>query len=147
MSPALAKFIASTVSVVLILAACAYGGWTMRGWRCAAEIAYYRSEQAEREQAQFEAGMAVEAKNNAATDQSTKRLDLQQAQQQKEIVYVDKQVIQYRDRWRDRACKRPDDWLQLYNASLFGDDPALPEASKAGPAPDSTTMLLPAGRN
>lgn len=142
-----AKYLAFTAAVVAIMLGCAYAGWQQRGFRCEAEIAAYKLEQAEREQAQFEAGMAVEAKNNAATDQSTQRLDVQQAKQQKEIVYVDKQVIQYRDRWRDRACRLPDDWLHAYNRSLFGDDPAMPEAGKTGSAPDSTTMLLPTGRN
>lgn len=52
------------------------------------------------------------------TQQSSARLDQQAATQQKETVYVEKEVVRFRDRWRDRACALPAEWLQLYNASL-----------------------------
>lgn len=147
MNPALAKFIGSTPIVILIIAACAYAGWTARGWRCAAEMSAYQGEQEELEQARFEDAEAERARLEEATEQSSRRLDQQQIEQQKEIVYVEKKVVQYRDRWRDRDCKLNDDWLQLYNASLFGDGPSMPEASKAGSATTGANVLLPAGRN
>jgi hypothetical protein len=146
MSP-VTKYLAVTAAILGTMLICAMVGWEVRGWRCEAVMAAYQGEREEAEQAQFEAGMAAEARNKSITDQSTKRLDQQQAAQQKEIVYVDKQVIQYRDRWRDRDCKLTDDWLQLYNASLFGTDPELPEAGATGSASAGATMLLPAGRN
>lgn len=142
-----AKYLGFTAAVIAILLGCIAAGWTMRGWRCATALSDYKGSLAQEATEQRQASQAVEAKQDAVTDQSTQRLDIQQAAQQKEIVYVDKQVIQYRDRWRDRDCERPDDWVQLYNASLFGADPAMPEAGETGSAPASATVLLPAGRN
>lgn len=147
MNRALMQYLLAVVSVLAIMAACAYGGWTVRGWRCASAMADYKGEQEEALQAQFEAGMATEERNEAVTDQSTQRLDTKQADQHKETVYVEKKVVQYRDRWRDRSCKLSDDWLQLYNESLFGPDQAVSEASAAGSASAGADMLLPAGRN
>jgi hypothetical protein len=142
-----AKYLAAAAAIFAVLLGCAIAGWTARGWRCESAMAAYQREQEEAAQAQFEAGIAVEARNEATTDQSTQRLDAQQAEQQKETVYVEKKVIQYRDRWRDRSCKLSDDWLQLYNESLFGTDQAVPEAGPAGSASASAPVLLPAGRN
>lgn len=141
------KYLGFAAGVILILLASAISGWTVRGWRCDSAMADYKQEQAGNAEKQREKSNAIEAKQEVVTQQSTSRLDEQQAAKQKEIVYVNKEVIKYRDRWRDRTCQRPDDWVQLYNASLFGTDPAMPEASKAGSTPDSATMLLPAGRN
>ena len=141
------RYLAVTASIMVIMLGCAAVGWTLRGWRCDSAMSEYKGEQEEALQAQFEAGMATEARNEATTDQSSQRLDTQQAEQQKETVYVEKKVVQYRDRWRDRSCKLSDDWLQLYNESLFGPDQAVPEASTTGSAPAGANMLLPAGRN
>jgi hypothetical protein len=142
-----AKYLAVTAAILGVMLGCAAAGWTIRGWRSDAEMKEYQYAQEEVEQARFEDAMAIQARNEELTDESSQRLDQQQITQQKEIVYVDKQVIKYRDRWRDRDCKLTDDWLQLYNASLFGNDTALPEASAAGSAPSGAGMLLPAGRN
>lgn len=141
------RYLAVCASIMVIMLGCAAAGWTARGWRCESAMAAYQGEQEEAEQAQFEAGIAVEARNNATTDQSTQRLNEQQEAHQKETVYVEKKVIQYRDRWRDRSCKLSDDWLQLYNESLFGTDQAVPEGSPAGSATSGAPVLLPAGRN
>lgn len=141
------KYLAVCASIMVIMLGCATVGWTLRGWRCDAEMSNYKTDQSEKAGDQREASQAIEIKQEETTGQSTHRLDTQQAEQQKETVYVEKQVIQYRDRWRDRSCKLSDDWLQLYNESLFGSDQSLPEASAAGSAPDGTDMLLPAGRN
>lgn len=142
-----AKYLAVAAAIFAVLLGCAAAGWTARGWRCESAMAAYQGEQEEAAQAQFEEGIAVEARNEATTDQSTQRLDEQQEAHQKETVYVEKKVIQYRDRWRDRSCKLSDDWLQLYNESLFGADQAVPEASATGSASAGATVLLPAGRN
>lgn len=131
-----------------ILAAAMFaGGWEVRGWRCDLAMADYQQARAAEAEQQRNDSQQIEDKQIAVTGQSTKRLDDQQSTQQKEIVYVDKQVIKYRDRWRDRDCKLTDDWLQLYNASLFGDDPAMPEAGPTGSAIDGASVLLPPGRN
>lgn len=131
-----------------ILAAAMFaGGWEVRGWRCDTAMAEYQLASAAEAEQQRNTSQQIEAKQIAVTEQSTKRLDDQQAAQQKETVYVEKQVIKYRDRWRDRDCKLTDDWLQLYNESLFGPDPAVPEAGQAGSATDGASVLLPAGRD
>lgn len=142
-----AKYLAVAAAIFAVMLGCATAGWTVRGWRCESAMAAYQGEQEEAAQAQFEAGIAVEARNETTTDQSTQRLNEQQEAHQKETVYVEKKVIQYRDRWRDRSCKLSDDWLQLYNESLFGNDQAVPEAGSAGSASAGPTVLLPAGRN
>ena len=115
--------------IFLVLAA----GLVWMGW----EI---RSAIADRDMAQFKLDLeaaavkqrtdkfVIESQQEAITAQSTQRLDEQQAAQQKEIVYVEKKVVEYRDRWRDRECKHPADWVQLYNDSLFRDGAAVPEA-------------------
>lgn len=147
MNRELIKLLLVLGAVLTTLLASAYIGWTFRGLKCSADLADFQSSLAQQAQGQREASKAIEVKQNTVTEQSTQRLDEQQASQQKETVYVEKQVVQYRDRWRDRDCQRPDDWVQLYNASLFGADPAMPEAGETGSAPDSATLLLPAGRN
>lgn len=146
MNPA-AKYLGFAAGVILILMASAFGGWTVRGWRCDTAMAEYQQARAAEAEQQRNASQQADAKQLATTAQSSERLDQQQAVQQKETVYVEKQVIQYRDRWRDRSCKLTDDWLRLYNKSLFGSDPAVPEASPAGSAPTGAGLLLPAGRD
>lgn len=147
MNRELMKILLVAGAMLLTLFACAYIGWTFRGMKCSKDLADFESSLAQKAQVQREASKAIEDKQDATTEQSTQRLDDWQATQQKEIVYVDKKVIQYRDRWRDRDCKLTDDWLRLYNASLFGDAPAMPEAGRTGSAADGTSVLLPAGRN
>lgn len=134
-------------AILTTLLGSAFIGWQLRGLKCSADLASFQSSLAQQAQDQRQASTAIETKQEATTKQSTERLDQQQSEQQKEIVYVEKQVIQYRERWRDRDCERPADWVQLYNESLFGSDPAMPEASPAGSAPDGSTVLLPAGRD
>jgi hypothetical protein len=141
------KYLAVCASIMVIMLGCATVGWTLRGWRCDTEMANYKADQSEKAGDQREASQAIEIKQEATTGQSTQRLDTQQAEQQKETVYVEKQVIQYRDRWRDRSCRLSDDWLQLYNESLFGSDQAMPEAVETRSAPAGADMLLPSGRN
>lgn len=146
MNPA-AKYLGFAAGVILILLASAFSGWTARGWRCDTAMAEYQQARAAEAEQQRNNSQQVDAKNLATTAQSSARLDQQQTDQQKVIVYVDKQVIKYRDRWRDRDCKLTDDWLQLYNESLFGSGPAMPEAGSAGSAPAGAGLLLPSGRN
>lgn len=114
------------VAALVILALFTAIGWKARGLQCAADLADFKQELADKAQAQRDETAAIEAKQAATTNQSTERLDAKQAEQRKEIVYVDKQVIQYRDRWRDRTCQRPADWVRLYNTSLFGTGGAVP---------------------
>jgi hypothetical protein len=146
MNPAL-KYLAVSASIMVVMFGCATVGWTLRGWRCETAMAAYKAEQSGKAEDQRKESRLIEIKQEAAADKSTQRLDEQQEAHQKETVYVEKKVIQYRDRWRDRDCQRPDDWVQLYNESLFGTDPAMPQAGQAGSAPIGTAMLLPTGRD
>lgn len=113
------------ISLRLIALACAGAlavsvGWHVRGLQCRADMDDFKNSLAASAQDQRNLKAKVEAAQAVTTVQSTQRLDEQQADQQKVTVYVDRKVVEYRDRWRDRACARPAEWLQLYNDSLFG---------------------------
>ena len=105
-------------------------GWYVRGLVAFAEMADYQTALIKKGQDQRELKAKVEASQASITDQSSERLDQQAEQTQKEIQYVDREVIKFRDRWRDSACRLPDEWLQLYNASL-GTGNAVPGAAEA----------------
>lgn len=105
-------------------------GWYVRGLVAFAEMAEYKTALIKKGQDQRELKAKVEASQASITDQSSERLDQQAEQTQKEIQYVDREVIKFRDRWRDSACRLPDEWLQLYNASL-GTGNAVPGATEA----------------
>lgn len=105
-------------------------GWYVRGLVAFAEMADYQTALIKKGQDQRELKAKVEASQASITDQSSERLDQQAEQTQKEIQYVDREVIKFRDRWRDSACRLPDEFLQLYNASL-GTGNAVPEAAEA----------------
>lgn len=110
------------------LAIGAAGSWYVRGLQADADMAAFKDGLASQSQDQRDLKAKVEAAQVATTQKSTERLDEHQAERQKDIVYVEQKVIEYRDRWRDRACTRPAEWVQLYNESLFGPaDRAVPE--------------------
>ena len=106
------------------------GGWYARGLQCDVSRASREAELQQSAQRQRELKQQIEARQATVTEQSTQRLDAQAARQQPEIQYVEKEVIHYRDRWRERACALPADWLRLYNASLFGPAGGLPAPSE-----------------
>jgi len=110
-------------------------GWYVRGLVAFAEMADYQTALIKKGQDQRELKAKVEASQAKITDESSDRLDQQAEQTQKEIQYVDREVIKFRDRWRDSACRLPDEWLQLYNASL-GAGNSVPSASEARPPTD-----------
>ena len=110
-------------------------GWYVRGLVAFAEMADYQTALIKKGQDQRELKAKVEASHAKITDESSDRLDQQAEQTQKEIQYVDREVIKFRDRWRDSACRLPDEWLQLYNASL-GTGNAVPETGEARPPTD-----------
>ena len=110
-------------------------GWYVRGLVAFAEMADYQASLAKKGQDQRELKAKVEASQASITDQSSNRLDQQAEQTQKEIQYVDREVIKFRDRWRDSACRLPGEWLQLYNASL-GTGDAVPGAAETRPPTD-----------
>ena len=110
-------------------------GWYVRGMAAFAEMADYQTALIKKGQDQRELKAKVEASQAKITNESSDRLDQQAEQTQKEIQYVDREVIKFRDRWRDSACRLPDEWLQLYNASL-GTGNAVPETGEARPPTD-----------
>jgi hypothetical protein len=107
-------------------------GWYVRGLVAFADIADYQASLFKKGQDQRELKAKVEASQAKITDESSDRLDQQAEQTQKEIQYVDREVVKFRDRWRDSACRLPDEWLQLYNASL-GTGDAVPGAAETRP--------------
>ena len=114
-------FLALTIFLIWI-------GWEARAVVADRDMSTYKLELEAKAAKQRNDKFVIESQQDAVTAQSTQRLDEQQAQQQKVTVYVDRKVVEYRDRWRDRECKLPDDWVRLYNDSLFGDGAAVPKA-------------------
>ena len=108
-------------------------GWHVRGLQADADLADFKDGLAASARDQRDLKSKVEAAQTATAAQSTERLDNQAAEREKEVVYVDREVIQYRDRWRDSACRLPADWLRLYNRAL-GVGSAEPDGTVPGPA-------------
>lgn len=102
-------------------------GWHIRGLQADAKLAAFKESLAKTAADQRDLKAKVEARQAVTTAQSTQRLDQQAATREQEIRYVEKEVIHYRDRWRDSACRLPAEWLQLYNRSLGLADGAVPK--------------------
>lgn len=121
-----------TIKLLVIataLAAAFAAGWSWRGSRADAELADFKLNLAKQAEDQRALTVKVEASQAKITEQSSERLDQQAEQQQKDVVYVDRKVIEYRDRWRDSACRLPAEWVSIYRSSLgLGD--SMPEADK-----------------
>jgi len=117
------------------LASALFGaGWYVRAQIAMAAMAEFQLDLAAQAQDQRELKAKVEASQAKITQQSTARLDQQDATTQKEVQYVEREVVQFRDRWRDRACVLPAEWVRLYHVSLGVGDP-MPSTAEAGPAP------------
>jgi len=131
MIPFSLKQIALAASAVALFGA----GWYVRGLVAFAEMAEYKTGLADAAEDQRELKAKVEAAQAITTDQSSDRLDKQAEQVQTEVQYVDREVIKFRDRWRDSACRLPDEWVQFYEASLgIGD--TVPGTTEARPPAD-----------
>jgi len=125
------------LAVLVVLGAAASTGWVSRGWKDGRDYASER--ETERQQ-----GIAAQAKITAKvsqidtaakknTTQSTQRLDAAEPARAKEIQYVTRDVIKYRDRSVAGKCTLPVEWVRIYNASGAGyaaGSPAVPEAAK-----------------
>lgn len=122
------RVLIALVAMIAMQAVAFTAGWNIRGTKAERDAAQFRLDLDAAAAKQRTDKFVIESQQEAITAKSTQRLDDQQAEQQKETVYVEKQVIQYRDRWRDRVCKHPDDWVRLYNESLFGNGAAVPKA-------------------
>ncbi len=115
------------LAIAAALAAAFAAGWSWRASIADADLADFKLGLAKQAQDQRDMTIKVEAAQAAITEQSTERLDQKAEQREKEIQYVDREVIKYRDRWRDSACRLPDEWLSIYDASL-GTEP-VPKAA------------------
>ncbi len=122
------KMAALSVIFLAVAAGLIWLGWEVRGIIADRDMAKFRLDLEAKAAKQRTDKFVIESQQDAVTAQSTQRLDEQQAEQQKVTVYVDRKVVEYRDRWRDRECKLPGDWVRLYNDSLFGDGAAVPKA-------------------
>lgn len=129
MNRELIKILLVLGAVLTTLLASAFIGWQVRGLKCSADLADFQGSLAQQAQEQRTETKQIEVKQDTVTERSSQRIDEQQTSQQKEIVYVDKQVIKYRDRWRDSACRLPDEWVLIYRASL-GIGSAVPDNGK-----------------
>jgi hypothetical protein len=113
----------------------AVGAWYIRGGIADGDIADIerRHNKAQSElQAQVEAVEAAGRKNRA---ESTARLDEVEKAATVDVQYVDREVIRYVTKYRDRMCpvdpERDFDWVCLYNRSLGLPCP-VPEAGATG---------------
>jgi hypothetical protein len=120
-----AKAVALFLVSILLITMLVMIGWQARGIVADRDMAEFKNDLANKAEQQRGYKFVIESEQDKKTAESTQRLDIQQAAQQQETVYVEKKVIEYRDRWRDRACGRPTDWVQLYNESLFGNGAAV----------------------
>lgn len=118
------------IAVAAAIAAMFYGGWAWRADIADADMAQFKEGIAKQAADQRELKAKAEASQGKITDQSSARLDQQAEQQQETIQYVDREVVVFRDRWRNSACTLPADWLRLYNHSL-----GLAGAVPGAPAP------------
>lgn len=119
-----------------------YGAWSWRADIADADMAQFKDGIAQQAADQRELKAKVEASQTAITTQSSARLDQQAEQQQEAIQYVEREVVVFRDRWRNSACTLPADWLRLYNASL-GLAGAVPGTTEAGSAPAGDAVRVP----
>lgn len=106
-------------AIIAVVAGLIWLGWSARSAVAERDMAEFKLDLEAHAEAQRQLKAMTEQSHDLVTEQSSKRLDELQAAQQKETVYVDRKVVEYRDRWRDRPCARPD-WVRLYNESLFG---------------------------
>lgn len=130
------------IAVIALAGASFAAGWAWRADIAESDMAQFKEGITQQAADQRELKAKVEASQGKITDQSSARLDQQAAQQQEAIQYVDREVIKYRDRWRDSACTLPADWLRLYNYSL-GLAGAVPGTATAGSAPAGGAVRVP----
>lgn len=119
-----------------------YGGWSWRADIAEADMAQFKDGIAQQAADQRELKAKAEASQARITQKSSERLDQQADQQQEAIQYVEREVVVFRDRWRNSACTLPADWLRLYNASL-GLAGAVPGAATPGSAPAGGAVRVP----
>lgn len=125
--------VAAAVAVALVFGA----GWVGRGVVADRDmLAYQQSQQATQDKGKEtlrEEVAAVEAKDEANTQASTDRLNVQEPKRESEVRYVTKEIIRYKDRPVAGKCVLPAEWVRIYNATggATGTDSGMPEASAA----------------
>lgn len=119
------------VIMALVAAALVYAGWHARAVVAQRDMLAYVAAQAQQAQDQRDLAVHVDATNAGNTKASTARVDAAQAEQQVEVRYVTKQVIQYRDRPDAGKCVLPAEWVRIYNASGAGVSVPGPGAARS----------------
>lgn len=118
------------IAVIALAGAAFAAGWAWRADIAEADMAQFKDGIAQQAADQRELKANVEASQTAVTQQSSQRLNQQAEKQQEAIQYVDREVVVFRDRWRNSACRLPDEWVSIYRSSL-GLGGSMPEADKA----------------
>lgn len=133
-SAAALKMIALGVAFV----AAALGGWYVRGLVAQADMAEFKDGLRAQQDDQRALKAKVEVADTTNTKESTARIDAAQVEQQKEIQYVDREVIRYvAASPAGGRCTLPADWVRLYNQTA-GVPGGVPEAGAARSTTDAT---------
>ena len=131
----------SALSVVLVISLACVSGWVARGWKADADIALIRHEQDQEFLERYRHTMSARKEAEAAGQDASRKYEsrLQEISSfsnklKTELRHAEKQAS-------NPACRLPDDWVRLYDASLRagGDTPAT-----AGKPADQATGTAPA---
>lgn len=129
------RVIAAVLAVVLAFAS----GWWVRGLVATNDMSEFKDDLRAKQEDQRALKAKVEAADAINTRESTARIDEAQAEQQKEIQYVNREVIRYvAASPAGGRCALPADWVRLYNetAGVSSGVPATgatrPQAYAAG---------------
>lgn len=127
MSLAAARLIGLVLSLLVVF----FSGWAVRGVKAERDHNQFLLDLAAQAQDQRALKAKVEAANAQRTKESSQRVDAQEQHREVEVRYVDREVVKYVDRYRDRACALPPEWVCLANRS-FGLPCAVSDAGTAG---------------
>jgi hypothetical protein len=125
------------IAALIALAIAAGSAWYVRGMIADKAMSDFKDGLRAQQDDQRALKAKVEAADTQNTAASTARIDTAVAEQQKEIQYVDREVIRYVRNPDAGRCVLPTDWVRLYNQT-GGLPGGVPETSPAGPATDGT---------
>lgn len=128
--PPIAALRATVLGAAFIAAALC--GWYVRGLVAQADMAEFKDGLRAQQDDQRVLKAKVEAADTVNTQESTVRIDAARVEQQKEIQYVDREVVRYVRSPDNGRCTLPLDWVRLYNETA-GVPGRMPEAGAARP--------------
>jgi hypothetical protein len=131
------------LALALALAFVTSGAWYVRGLKADRDMAAFKEGLRQQQDDQRALAMKVEAADVQNTKESTARVDEQEKTRGEEVRYVDREVVKYVTKYRDRACQLPGEWVCLYNQSL-GLPCGVPEAGATGAKADGGSVPVPA---